>query len=127
MKYVAIAALSAILVPHLALAAEPVAPATLPATAPAPAEPTPVLPATAPATPKAPAPTTEIAPAGCVTPDCHANVKSYRFMHGPVNVDACDACRSLGYSIYEEALVKDGYRYAQFINRRDREYQRNGF
>ena len=44
-----------------------------------------------------------------------------------IPIDACDACRSLGYSIYEEALVKDGYRYAQFINRRDREYQRNGF
>ncbi|MBU1040434.1 MAG: histone deacetylase [Proteobacteria bacterium] len=44
-----------------------------------------------------------------------------------IPLGACDACRSLGYSIYEEAQVKEGYRYAQFINRRDREYQRHGF
>jgi len=44
-----------------------------------------------------------------------------------VPIGACDACRSLGYSIYEEAQVKEGYRFAQFINRRDKEYQRHGF
>jgi len=44
-----------------------------------------------------------------------------------IPLDACDACRNLGYSIYEEAMVKEGYRYAQFMNRRDHEYQRNGF
>ena len=50
MKYVAIAALPAILLLHLALAGEPVAPATPES-------------ASAPAKPKVPAPTTEIAPA----------------------------------------------------------------
>jgi len=44
-----------------------------------------------------------------------------------IPLHACDACRSLGYSIYEEAQVKEGYRFAQFINRRDKEYQRHGF
>src|SRR4051812_33488881 len=40
-------------------------------------------------------PTTVIAQAGCVTADCHANVKQYKVVHGPVNVNACDACHTL--------------------------------
>lgn len=32
---------------------------------------------------------------GCVTPDCHANIKEYKVLHGPVNVNACDACHKL--------------------------------
>ncbi|MCY2930694.1 MAG: hypothetical protein NTV86_14585, partial [Planctomycetota bacterium] len=65
MRYVAIAALAAILVLPLALGAEPGTPATMPAS------------------PKAPAPTTEIAAGGCVTGDCHAGVKKHRVVHGP--------------------------------------------
>ncbi len=31
----------------------------------------------------------------CTTSDCHANVKSYKVVHGPVNVNACDACHKI--------------------------------
>ncbi len=96
MRYVAIAGLPAILLLHMALAAEPTTLATMPAEAtPALTAPGVVATATAPEKPKVPPPTTDIAPAGCVTPDCHANVKGYRVVHGPVNVDACDACHKL--------------------------------
>ena len=40
-------------------------------------------------------PTTEIKPEGCVTAECHANVKRHNVIHGPVNVNACDACHTL--------------------------------
>lgn len=51
-------------------------------------------PATAPsaATPSVQKPTGPIDPAGCVTSQCHAEVKDYAVVHGPVNVNACDAC-----------------------------------
>jgi len=45
--------------------------------------------------PSLPAPTTEIEQASCVTADCHANVKRHDVLHGPVNVNACDACHTL--------------------------------
>ena len=32
---------------------------------------------------------------GCVTDKCHAGVKNYKVLHGPVNVNACDACHKL--------------------------------
>ena len=44
---------------------------------------------------KAPAPTSTVPPKGCVTAECHANIKSYKVVHGPVNVNACDACHKL--------------------------------
>lgn len=31
----------------------------------------------------------------CTTAGCHANVKQYKAVHGPVNVNACDACHKL--------------------------------
>ncbi|MHC5022507.1 MAG: cytochrome c3 family protein [Planctomycetota bacterium] len=31
-------------------------------------------------------------PAGCVNSDCHPNIKGQQQLHGPVSVDACDAC-----------------------------------
>lgn len=40
-------------------------------------------------------PTTEIKPESCVTAECHANVKRHNVLHGPVNVNACDACHTL--------------------------------
>lgn len=40
-------------------------------------------------------PTTEIPRAGCVTSECHADVKDYAFLHGPMFVNACDACHTL--------------------------------
>jgi predicted CXXCH cytochrome family protein len=44
----------------------------------------------------APLPPTEvIEPANCVTSECHANVKQHQTIHGPVSVNACDACHTL--------------------------------
>jgi predicted CXXCH cytochrome family protein len=40
-------------------------------------------------------PTVVIAPANCVTSQCHATVKSFKVVHGPVNVNSCDACHNL--------------------------------
>ena len=40
-------------------------------------------------------PTTAIEAKDCVTSDCHANIKAGRVVHGPVAVDACDACHEL--------------------------------
>jgi len=37
-------------------------------------------------------PTTRIELKSCVTAECHPGVKQHRVLHGPVNVDACDAC-----------------------------------
>lgn len=41
---------------------------------------------------KAKRPSETIPLAGCVTADCHANVKSHKAVHGPVGLNACDAC-----------------------------------
>lgn len=49
-------------------------------------------PTTAPAVAK---PTSAIDPASCVTAQCHANVKNFAVLHGPVNVNGCDACHEL--------------------------------
>jgi predicted CXXCH cytochrome family protein len=40
-------------------------------------------------------PTTDIPQAKCVTPQCHPGVKQFNVLHGPVNVNACDACHTL--------------------------------
>lgn len=40
-------------------------------------------------------PTVEVDRTGCVTAECHANVKDYKVIHGPINVNACDACHEL--------------------------------
>lgn len=37
-------------------------------------------------------PTQAVPRGGCVTTDCHPGVKAAPFTHGPVGVDACDAC-----------------------------------
>lgn len=44
---------------------------------------------------KAAAPNHAVAAKDCVTSECHANVKDYKVLHGPVNVNACDACHKL--------------------------------
>ena len=44
---------------------------------------------------KAARPTTAVVAGGCVTAQCHANVKAYKVLHGPVNVNACDACHKI--------------------------------
>ena len=74
--------------------------APAPAAPPAPIAPVPVTPApVAPAPPaktqatiKAPKPTGAVSREGCVTSQCHAEVKQFKVLHGPVNVNACDAC-----------------------------------
>lgn len=55
----------------------------------------------------APRPTGKIAADGCVTAECHANVKDYRVVHGPINTNSCDAC----HAVVDEA--KHTFRYAR--------------
>ncbi|MDY7107328.1 MAG: cytochrome c3 family protein [Planctomycetota bacterium] len=43
----------------------------------------------------APAPRGEVDKASCADPGCHPNVKQHDTLHGPVSVDACDACHAL--------------------------------
>jgi len=69
-----------------AVTAVTAAPMAVPGTAPA---------AALPAAPKAPRPTSAVPETGCVTAACHANVKNYKVVHGPVNVNACNACHKL--------------------------------
>lgn len=40
-------------------------------------------------------PTVEAPLNSCVTAECHADVKDHAVLHGPVNVDGCDACHTL--------------------------------
>ena len=44
---------------------------------------------------KAPAPTTVIPREGCVTSECHQEVKQHTHLHGPLKVNACDSCHRL--------------------------------
>jgi predicted CXXCH cytochrome family protein len=44
---------------------------------------------------KAPAPTSAVPQNTCTSADCHASVKDHKVLHGPVNVDSCDACHKL--------------------------------
>lgn len=41
------------------------------------------------------APINVVKMADCTTPECHANLKNTNFVHGPVNVNACDSCHLL--------------------------------
>jgi predicted CXXCH cytochrome family protein len=45
--------------------------------------------------PAAAPPATRVDSRSCVTEECHVDVKAHRFVHGPVSVDACDACHEL--------------------------------
>ena len=40
-------------------------------------------------------PTEAVDVANCVTAECHANVKDYKVLHGPVSNNTCDACHKL--------------------------------
>ena len=44
--------------------------------------------------PKAARPAEATDPLQCATADCHAAVKEARFVHGPVNVNTCEACHA---------------------------------
>lgn len=41
------------------------------------------------------APTFDVAREGCVTAECHPGIKSRPELHGPIRVNACDACHQL--------------------------------
>jgi predicted CXXCH cytochrome family protein len=45
--------------------------------------------------PRVQKPSTPIPWQSCVTADCHVSVKQHRILHGPVNVNACDACHQV--------------------------------
>ncbi len=53
----------------------------------------PAAPTTVPA--KGGKPREAIGQAGCVRDECHASVRNYAVVHGPVGVNACDACHEL--------------------------------
>ncbi len=40
-------------------------------------------------------PTVAVDQKSCVTAECHPKVKQYKVIHGPVNVNACEACHKL--------------------------------
>lgn len=40
-------------------------------------------------------PTKLVVQESCVTAECHAGVKNFKVLHGPVNVNACDACHKV--------------------------------
>ncbi len=44
-----------------------------------------------------------------------------------IPIDACPDCRSRGYQLMEDGLIKGNYRYMQMINRKDKDYVRHGF
>ena len=44
---------------------------------------------------KAARPTEAVGQAGCVRTECHADIHRYAVLHGPVGVNACDACHEL--------------------------------
>ena len=40
-------------------------------------------------------PTQAVPAEGCVTAECHADVKNHKVLHGPVNVNACESCHTV--------------------------------
>jgi predicted CXXCH cytochrome family protein len=53
------------------------------------------LPPTTVPTVKAARPTEAVGQTGCVRAECHADIRHYPIVHGPVGVNACDACHEL--------------------------------
>jgi predicted CXXCH cytochrome family protein len=54
-------------------------------------------------------PNAAVDPANCVTAECHANVKQHKAIHGPVNVNACDAChKPLDVKAHTFELTRQG-------------------
>ena len=67
---------------------------------------------------KAPRPTTAVDPKGCVTSECHGEVKNYKVVHGPVNVNACDACHKVAdVSQHTFALPRDKTQLCTFCHK----------
>ena len=49
--------------------------------------------------PKAERPREAVPQASCVRADCHANIKAEAVTHGPIAVNACDACHTLSSAV----------------------------
>ena len=82
--------------PAAALVAPLLLAAALLAAPPAATAPAPTPPATtALALAKLPKPDKAVPAADCTNAGCHADVKQFKVVHGPVNVNACDACHKL--------------------------------
>jgi predicted CXXCH cytochrome family protein len=65
-------------------------------------------------------PTTSVARGGCVTTDCHPDVKATPFVHGPVSVDACDAChQEADVSAHTFQAPREGKAMCDFCHRLD--------
>jgi predicted CXXCH cytochrome family protein len=84
----------------------------------------PPVPATAPAAPaataKAPRPDHAVPQADCAQAGCHADVKAYKAVHGPVNVNACDACHKLAdASRHQFTLTRDKTQICTFCHQMD--------
>ncbi len=57
---------------------------------------------------QAPKPTQAVPMNSCVTAECHATVKQAKVLHGPVNVNACDAChKTVDAAKHTFALQRD--------------------
>lgn len=68
---------------------------------------------------KAARPTTAIDQKSCVTAECHVKVKDYKVVHGPVNVNACDACHKLtDASKHTFALTRDKTQICTFCHQK---------
>ena len=66
---------------------------------------------------KAPRPTTSVPRTDCTSAECHGEVKQYSMVHGPVNVDACDACHTeADASQHTFAPARDGKELCSFCH-----------
>ena len=69
---------------------------------------------------KAPRPAVAVEMKNCTTAECHADVKNYKLVHGPVNVDACDACHKLADAkTHKFEMVRQGQEMCTFCHQVD--------
>lgn len=67
--------------------------------------------------PSRPAPTIELAAEACTEAGCHADVKDHDVIHGPVSVNACEACHQLeDASTHTYTLVREGLELCSFCH-----------
>jgi len=65
-------------------------------------------------------PTISIPRGGCVTSECHSAMKSMPFTHGPVGVDACDAChKEVDPAKHTFELLRPGEQLCNFCHQLD--------
>ena len=76
--------------------------------------------AQAPEAPKVAKPTATVPRGGCVTAECHAGVKANPFTHGPVSVDACDAChKEVDPNLHTFEMLRPGEQMCTFCHQLD--------